>query len=472
MVKKALIVTTVSGFVPQFEMNNVRILQEMGYEVHYASNFLNVSYGTDNHRLDGTGIIRHQVDFSRSPFRWKELKRAHRQLKQVMEEGRFDLIHCHTPVGAAVARAAARPYRKHGAKVVYTAHGFHFYKGAPLKYWLLFYPAERLLAGWTDVLITVNAEDYERAKRFCKRKRTRVERIPGVGIDTAYWSGEKLLDGIKPLDEGKSSLGENSQLRKNSLVGEIRQRTRSMLGVSEKETVFLSVGELIPRKNHAAVIQAFGELKEEGLSCIRMEKYPETAGDFRYFICGQGVLKEELQRQIDGAGLSEKVQLLGYRKDIRALLYAADVFVFPSLQEGMPVALMEAAAAGVPIVASDIRGNREVAELCKSAGSAVLFTDKESLKHALLETLAGTAGACRSMQKPDETRQSAQNQAKEAESMPKPAKVCKDRKKTAKVGKKSCRMEKTAENRREGFACLDLERVSSKMAALYKEISQ
>lgn len=347
--KKALIVTTVSGFVPQFEMNNVQILQEMGYEVHYASNFQNVSFGTDNSRLDGTGIVRHQVDFARSPFQWKENSNACRQLKELFREQHFELVHCHTPVGAALARVMARPYRKQGTKVIYTAHGFHFYKDAPLQYWLLFYPVERFLARYTDVLITLNEEDFERAKRFCRRKKTQVERISGVGIDTAYFAGETL------------KLGEREGIRRN---------TRESLGVSEDTKVFLSVGELIPRKNHTEVIECFRTyMLKEKFAKVHDKKFAGRLGTvfesmgqtpWHYFICGQGVLKEDLQKQIDESGLSEQITLLGYRTDIRELLYASDVFVFPSRQEGLPVALMEAAAAGLELVATDIRGNREI----------------------------------------------------------------------------------------------------------------
>ena len=325
--KKVLLATHVSGFVPQFEMNNVRTLQELGYEVHYASNFNNVSYGVDNHRLDGTGIVCHQVDFARSPFDFKAHKTACRQLKQLMEEENFHLLHCHTPVGAALSRLIANSYRKQGMKVIYTVHGFHFYKGAPWKYWLMFYPVERYLAGKTDVLITINEEDYERAVRFCRRKSTKVEHIPGVGVDLDYWSGKDLKPGERE---------------------EIRKKIRKELGVEDGEQLLLSVGELIPRKNHEAVIRALAEEKRKG-----------TTG-FRYFICGQGDWKEYLQNLIERLNLSDEVTLLGYRKDIRNLLYGADLFVFPSKQEGMPMALMEAAAAGVPVKASEIRGNREI----------------------------------------------------------------------------------------------------------------
>lgn len=358
-VKKVLIVTHVSGFVPQFEMNNVHILQSMGYEVHYASNYNNVSYGTDNHRLDGTGIIRHQIDFARSPFQIRENVRSYRQLRQLLRDQHFDLVHCHTPVGAALARLAAKPYRKQGTKVIYTAHGFHFYKGAPLKYWLLFYPTERFLANFTDVLVTINAEDYKRASRFCRHKGTRVVYIPGVGVDTAYYSGKDL-----PEEMWKS----------------VRQMMRKKLNVAESEVVFLSVGELIPRKNHKLVIQAFAELESA-------KQLP-----FRYLICGHGVLEEELRLQVEEAGLTERVTLLGYREDIRELMYAADVFVFPSLQEGMPVALMEALATGLTVIASDIRGNRELVSMQKNAK---LFSDIEDLKQLLQEAVLNVSEAQR-----------------------------------------------------------------------------
>ena len=137
--RKALLVTHVSGFVPQFEMNNVHILQNMGYEVHYASNFHNPSYGDDNSRLEGTGIICHQIDFERSPFKRKNIT-AYRQLKKLMEEHEFDLVHCHTPMGGALARLAA--HNTHTGPVIYTAHGFHFFKGAPLINWMIYYPVE------------------------------------------------------------------------------------------------------------------------------------------------------------------------------------------------------------------------------------------------------------------------------------------------------------------------------------------
>ena len=216
-VRKALLVTHVSGFLPQFEMNNVRILQEMGYEVHYASNFHTPSYGTDNHRLDGTGIIRHQIDFVRSPFNAKN-RLVYRQMCDLMKREHFSLVHCHTPMGGVMARLAA--HAAGTGPVIYTAHGFHFFKGAPWKNWLFYYPMEKFLSRYTDQQICINREDYELAKRKFHAKY--VDYVPGVGIDHSQFR----LPGDKE-----------------------RQMKRESLGVRSDQVVLLTSGEMIPRKN-------------------------------------------------------------------------------------------------------------------------------------------------------------------------------------------------------------------------------
>ena len=354
--KKVLISTTVSGFVPQFEMNNVRSLQAMGYEVHYATNYNMVSYGKDNHRLDGTGIVRHHIDYTRSPFQIKENIVAYRQLKKLMEQEQFELLHCHTPVAAVLSRLVARKYRKNGMKVVYTAHGFHFFRGASVKYWLMFYTAERLLANFTDVLITINEEDYTRAERFCRHKKTKVVQLPGVGIDTAYWSGQALSE------EEKSGL---------------RHEMREELGLKEGQLAMVSVGELIPRKNHSEVIRALGNLvRNHGVDRML---------PFHYFICGHGDLQEELKHLIAEEGLEQYVTLLDYREDMRRVLFGMDLFLFPSKQEGMPMAMLEAVTAGLPVIARDARGNRDIVKVMGQRGR--IYFAKEELEQLLMQIL-------------------------------------------------------------------------------------
>ena len=318
--KKVLIVTTVSGFVPQFEMNNVRMLQEMGYEVHYASNFQLVSYGTDNHRLNGTGIIRHQIDFVRSPFDIKNNRKAYQQLKKVMQQQYFDLVHCHTPVGAVVARLVAKSYRKKGTRVIYTAHGFHFYKGAPLKFWIVSYPMEWWLAHYTDTLITINEEDFRNAKKLTlgKRngKRGSVYKIDSVGINLATYQSNVV----------------------------IKEEKRKEFCIPKEAFVLISVGELNWNKNHAVVVEALGRLKKENLY---------------YLICGEGIEKDALLEQAKRLGIEHRVILTGFRSDIPQILKAVDGMVFPSLREGLGLVAIEAMASGIPVVALDNRGTRE-----------------------------------------------------------------------------------------------------------------
>ena len=325
--KRVLIVTHVSGFVPQFEMNNVRILQDLGYEVHYASNYNSPSYGTDNSRLDGTGIIRHQVDFVRSPFALRANKEAYLQLKKIMTDISFDLVHCHTPMGGALARIAAKATNT--KPVIYTVHGFHFFKGASFINWLIYYPAERYLSRFTDLLVTINQEDYHRAEKFHANK---IQFIPGVGID---------YTGINEI---------NIDIAKK----------REGLGIPRNHTVILSVGELIKRKNYETGLRAFAKA---------------NLTDSTYLICGHGVLKEQLKRLAKQLGIADKVVFTGYRKDIIEIMKCADIFLFPSYQEGLPAALMEAMACGLPVVCSRIRGNTDLIELDKGG---YLYHPKDS----------------------------------------------------------------------------------------------
>lgn len=331
--KKALLVTHVSGFVPQFEMNNVQLLQDMGYEIHYASNYHNPSYGKDNHRLDGTGIIQHQIDFVRSPYS-KENLTAYRQLKQLMKEEHFDVVHCHNPMSGVLARLAA--HAAGTAPVIYTAHGFHFFKGAPIQNWVIYYTMEYLLSYYTNQLICINQEDFKRAKKHFHAGN--VDYIPGVGIDI-----KKIAD-----------------------VTVQKEAKRMELGIPINAQVLLSAGELIKRKNHETVIRTLAKELDENII---------------YVICGHGTLEEYLKDLVKKLNLESRVYFLGYRADIFEICKVSDVFVFPSFQEGLPVALLEALAAGLPIVCSDIRGNHDLVD--GGGGFLVPPTDLEAFGKAI-----------------------------------------------------------------------------------------
>lgn len=313
--KNALIITTISGFVPQFEMNDVEILKENGYTVHYASDFENPIYSIDQQKLEKEGLILHHIDIRKSPFRFRENCRAFWQLKELIDREQITFVHCHNPMGGVVGRLAAR-YSRQKPYVIYTAHGFHFYKGAPKKNWILFYTAERWLARYTNRLITINREDYGRANKFRLRQNGKVEQIPGVGVNIIKFQKRE----------------------------EWRMPKRSELGIPEKAFHVVSVGELNDNKNHETVIKAIGQMRDENIY---------------YSICGEGGSREKLQNLIEQLHLEKNVRLLGYRTDIHEVLQSADCFAFPSKREGLGIAAIEAMACSVPVIAADSRGTRE-----------------------------------------------------------------------------------------------------------------
>lgn len=316
--RKMLMLATVPSMIGQFNMDNINLLMEMGIEVHVACNFLDYSVWDERkitkfcEELNDKGIQFHSIAIPRNPLHLYQLFKAFTQLSNIVAEEDFQLIHCHTPSASVVGRIVAQ---KHKIKVIYTAHGFHFFKGAPIKNWLLFYPVEKILSKYTDVLITINKEDYDLAQRKMKAKR--IVYVPGVGID---------LDKFRPL-----------QLNKREV--------RKKLGIPEDAIWILAVGELSKRKNHEILIRAV--VKFKNLYCT---------------IAGQGELKGKLVKLSESLGVEERVKLLGFRTDIPELCVASDIFGFPSLQEGLPVALMEAMSSGLPVVCSDIRGNRDLVE--------------------------------------------------------------------------------------------------------------
>lgn len=313
--KKALIVTTISGFVPQFCLNDVKILQDMGYEVHYASNFNNPIYRCDKDELKAMGIKLHHISIKKSPAAVATNIKACKKLRKLIEKEEIDLVHAHTPVGGILGRAAAKFASNHPV-TMYTAHGFHFYKGAPLIYWILFYTAERLMARCTNIIVTINKEDKYRAKRFKIRKGGSVEKIHGVGVN---------LDKFKPNPDISSWM-------------------RKSLDIPEDAFHIVTAAELNENKNQIKVIEAIALIPNENIY---------------YSLCGKGPNKEKLEARIKQLGLENRVRLLGYRCDMHEVLQTADCFAFPSIREGLGIAAVEALASGVPVIASENRGTRE-----------------------------------------------------------------------------------------------------------------
>ena len=327
---RVLILATTAYMIERFNMINIKLLQEMGYTVDVACNF---EYGNpmskeslENFRaeLKALGVEAIQLPVNRRIYDICGNGGALLKTIKLMRMRHYSFVHCHTPVGSVIARAAAGLT---GTRAIYTAHGFHFFDGAPRINWLLYYPVEKLLSYLTDVLITINREDYERARACFGMKR--LEYVPGIGIDTA---------------------GFNSCMDEAMCIS-----TRRELGIADDAMMVLMVGELSKRKNHISVLRAVAELKAS-------ESFTVQGKSRKLCICiaGTGVYSEYFEHFIQDKHLQNEVRLLGYREDMLKLYRAADAFLFPSYQEGLSAALMEAMACGLPAAASRIRGNTDL----------------------------------------------------------------------------------------------------------------
>lgn len=316
MSKNILFITTVGGFLTQFEKNDVRILSDLEYNIHYASNFENTVYELDMKFLKSYGVTSHNIVIRKHPVNIVHNLKALIQIRNIIKSENIDVIHCHNPMGGVLGRIAVLLLWKKKPTVIYTAHGFHFYKGASKFVWCTYYLVEKWLAKYTDYLITINDEDYQMAQKFYKKNdKNRVFKIPGVGVDI-----EKFQDNTVNVEEMKNELQ-----------------------IPSKFFVILSVGELNDNKNHKVILQAIENMDENVFYCI----------------CGKGESSEELKKLIKEKNLEDKVKLYGYRNDIPKVLACANCFVFPSKREGFGIAAVEALAAGVPVIASDCRGTRE-----------------------------------------------------------------------------------------------------------------
>lgn len=305
--KKVLFTSHVANF-QKFNRPFMRMLSQQGYEVHYASDGEEKILDCDKEFT---------IPFERSPFKLGNIK-AYFKLKKIIDQEKYDLIHTHTPMGSVVTRLAARATRKKGTRVIYTAHGFHFFKGAPLLNWIIYYPIEKLMARHTDTLITINNEDFERAT---KNFRTDVHYVPGVGVDP------------KKFDV-KMSKAEKIALRKS-------------LGLKDSDFVIIYVAELSKRKNQLWLINTLSNFLYEH-------------SEAHLVLPGKDSLKGVAHVLVEKLNLQKQVHFLGYRNDIPQLMKISNMAVSASKQEGLPVNIMEAMYLGLPVVVTDCRGNRDL----------------------------------------------------------------------------------------------------------------
>lgn len=310
---KVLLTATVQSHICQFHKPLVEVLHENGCEVHVAAkNNLAEKNGL---KLDFVEKV-YDVPFSRSPKSKDNLK-AYKVLKRIIDNGNYDVIHCNTPMGGIVTRLAAGQARKQGTKVYYTAHGFHFYKGAPKKNWMIFYPIEKMFSRLTDILITITHEDYVLAS---KKFHCKIAHIHGVGVNEERYY---------PV-----SLEEQSKLK-------------SELGFTKEKRILLCVGELLPNKNQKMAIRAMKTI---------VQKFPETV----LLLAGNGPEKENLEKEIVQCGMQEHIKLLGYCNYLEKYQRIADVSLACSYREGLPLNLVEAMLTQNSVVASVNRGHKEL----------------------------------------------------------------------------------------------------------------
>lgn len=309
--KKILYITTLSRTINAFLVPHIQRLLEIGFEVDCAC-------AVDrpvNESLLLEGVKVFDIPFSRNPLDVRNRK-AFQKLVQIQKEHQYDIVHVHTPIAALYGRLLKMKFPT--LKTIYTAHGFHFYKGAPLLNWLLYYPIERMMARFTDAIITMNEEDYERAKTF---QVSETYKVNGVGLNLDHYN---ILSYQKEL-------------------------TRAKLGLNQSDFVIVMIAETNSNKNHQQMIQAISLIVNE---------FPQV----KVLCAGEGHLLETLKNEIVKKQLENKIMMLGYRKDIQELISASDIGMLLSYREGLPRNIMELMAFGKPVIGTNIRGIKDLVQ--------------------------------------------------------------------------------------------------------------
>ncbi len=331
--KKVLFTATVDSHILNFHMPYLKFFKEEGYEVHVATNTSKEIPYCD---------VKHQISFERSPIKWNNIK-AIKDLKKIIDKEKFEIIHTHTPMGSVVTRLAAKRARnKLGTRVIYTAHGFHFYKGAPVLNWLVYYPIEKYLSKFTDDLITINKEDYELAKR--KFKSEHIYYVPGVGLDS------KKFD-FNMTEEEKTNL-------------------RKSLDIEKEDFVLIYPAEFTKTKRQTWLINTLKPVLEENKK-------------IHLLLPGRDSRNNECRNLVEKLGLSKQIHILGFRKDVPYLIAIADLAVSSSNREGLPINILESMYYGLPLVVTNCRGNRDLVKNGEN-GYVVNLNDCQEFRNKVL----------------------------------------------------------------------------------------
>lgn len=308
--KKILFVATIFKHFRAFHMPYIEWFKQQGWQVDAMAN------GDDP--LDNVHHS-YNVPVSRSPFSIANLK-AIRQAKEIINHEKYDIVYCHTAMGAVLARLAAKEARvRYGTKVIYVAHGFHFFKGGPKKSWLMYYPMEKYLSKYTDAIVTINEEDYQLVKNNGFRN-IDTYKIPGIGINT-------------------SRLFETNDAKRKEL--------REQYGYAQDAFIMIYIAEYIHRKNHKFIIDSVRDLSKQ-------------IPTLKVLFAGRGILMDAMKEYAHDKGVESYIDFLGFRKDIGELIALSDIGISASRQEGLGLNLAEEMFAGLPVVASEDRGHKEI----------------------------------------------------------------------------------------------------------------
>jgi len=307
---KVLFVATVFSHLAAFHKPFMLMLKDKGYEIHAAAS----SSEGRMKEIQALGVKCWDIPFTRSPYSLQNIK-AYSMLKRLFSNYHFQLIHVHTPAAAFIGRYLAKVTRQ--GPVIYTAHGFHFFKGAPLRNWVLYYSAERIASKWTDALIVMNEEDFKAGKRIGFIPDINLHCVHGVGVDLSTY-----------------------------LAGNPSKNFKSTLGLSEDSLVFTCVAEFIPRKNHKVLLKVWKNISD-------------SHNNVELVLVGKGELKNELEEYVTSNGIP-RVNFLGFRKDVPDILQNSDVVILLSKHEGLPRCIMEAMACGTPVIGTPVGGLLDV----------------------------------------------------------------------------------------------------------------
>ena len=335
--QKALFITTVSGTLRAFLLPFAEHFRSQGWVVDgMAQGIEDCSFCRN--RFDRVW----EVNWSRNPLDFNNFINTPRKIREIVLKEQYDIIHVHTPVAAFITRLALRKTRKKGqSKIIYTAHGFHFYKGAPAYKNAVFIFLEKIVGRWTDYLVVINREDEAAADKYKLVATDNLVYMPGIGVNSSFYDPDKVSDNdIKKL---------GNELR-----------------LKPEDKFFLMVGEFIPRKRHRDLLEAFSFINNPHIHLV---------------FAGTGSLMEPMKDLADKQGIGANVHFLGYRNDIPVLMRASLATVLPSEQEGLPRCAMESLSLGVPVIATNIRGTSEL--LAEGAGIAYEVGDIEGLTNAM-----------------------------------------------------------------------------------------